>query len=120
MLERISDRSSPESVRRETISELAEMGPELADSLARLARDRKLRIPEAVYRDVLPELGDDFRALHGLTSRDVLVRRRAAVDLARLAARAPLRLAEHRPALVALYDGDGSVGLERHIQSRGR
>jgi len=91
LLERISDQSSPESERRETILELARTGPELVDLLERSARDRKLRIPEAVYRDVLPEVAPVFQVLYGLTSRDVSVRRRAVDSLAKLADERPLR-----------------------------
>ena len=88
--EQISDQSSPESVRRETILKLVELGPELVELLERLARDRKLRIPEVVYRDVLPDVDPVFEVLYGLTSREVLVRRRAVDGLVKLAAERPL------------------------------
>ena len=91
LLERISDQSLPESVRRETIVELSQTGPDLVELLQQLARYRKLRIPEAVYRDVLPKVAPVFEVLCGLTSRDVLLRRRAADSLAKLAAERPLR-----------------------------
>ena len=110
LLEEISDRSSPESARRETILKLAQTGPELVEVLERLARDRKLRIPQAAYRDVLPDVSPVFEVLHGLTSRDVLVRRRAADGLAKLAAERPLRwLSMDRLASLCMTETDPLV-----------
>jgi HEAT repeat protein len=110
LLEQLSDQSSPESMRRETISKLAETGPELVALLERLAYDRKLRIPEAVYRDVLPDVNPVFEVLYGLMSRDVLVRRRAADGLAKLAAERPLRrLSMDRLSSLCLTETDPLV-----------
>ena len=110
LLEKISDRSSPESVRRETILELARTGPELVELLERLARDRKLRIPEAVYCDVLPDAAPVFEMLYGMTSLDVLVRRRSADGLAKLTAERPLRwLSMDRLASLCMTETDPLV-----------
>jgi len=106
----LSDPGLPESARRQSMASLRTLGPELVAALEQLAVDRGVGLPEAVYRDVLPECAPVFRALDGLVSDDVAVRRRAARELARLAHGRPLgRLAAARLASLALAETDQLV-----------
>ena len=106
----LSDPGVAEPARRQSIASLRTLGPELVAALEQLAVDRGEGLPEAVYRDVLPECAPVFHALDGLVSEDVAVRRRAARELARLAQRRPLgRLAAARLASLALVETDQLV-----------
>lgn len=79
-------------------------------ALEQRAVDRGVALPEAVDRDVLPDCAPVFRALDGLVSEDVAVRRSAARELATLAQLHPIgRLAAARLASVALVETDQLV-----------
>ena len=106
----LSDPGVPEPARRQSIALLKTLGPELVAALEQLAVDRGVGLPEALYRDVLPECAPIFRALDGLASEDVAVRRRAAQELAKLAQHHPMgRLAAARLASLALAETDQLV-----------
>jgi HEAT repeat protein len=80
--------------------------------LERLAIDRKLTLPEAVYRDVLPRQSAVFAALDRMHVEDVDRRRRAAEDLAAAANKQPLgRLAVARLCDLATGETDAAVWL---------
>jgi HEAT repeat protein len=75
-----------------------------------LARDRKLRMPESVYCQVLPDLAPVFEVLQRLASPNVLIRRGAVDDLAKLTAERPLDwLAVDRLSSLALTETDPPV-----------
>lgn len=106
----LSDPGVPEPARRQSIALLRTLGPELVAALEQLAVDRGVGLPEALYRDVLPECAPIFRVLDGLASEDVAVRRRAAQELAKLAQHHPMgRLAAARLASLALAETDQLV-----------
>ena len=87
------------------IKALVEIGPTVVAALERLAVDRKLTLPEPVYRDVLPRHSAVFAALDRLRGENVDQQRRAAEELVlstakqplgRLAVRAFVRAADQR------------------------
>ncbi len=91
---------------------LAEIGPMVVVALERLAIDRKLTLPEAAYRDVLPQHSAVFAALDRVHSEIVAQRRRAAEELAAAANKQPLgRLAAARLCDLASSETDAAVWL---------
>ncbi len=76
---------------------LREFGPGLVGALEQLVVDRQQNLPEAVYRDVLPQCQPVFATLVRLASPEVAMRRQAAGELIVLTQNQPLgRLAACR------------------------
>jgi HEAT repeat protein len=91
---------------------LAESGPTVVAILERLAIDRKLTLPEPVYRDVLPRHSAVFAALDRLRGENPDQRRRAAEELAAAANKQPLsRLAVARLCELATSETETAVWL---------
>ena len=84
-----SAENSPES--RAASEELRKFGPDLEDGLEIVALTRNERLPEFVFRDILPSQSQIFTEMYRMTSGEVTDRRRAAGQLAVLAAASPLR-----------------------------
>jgi len=106
----LSDPGVPEPVRRRSVAMLRGFGPGLVGALGQLALDRGQTLPEAVYREVLPDCDPAFEVLNRLASRDVSVRRRAAEELVGLTRTRPLgRLAVARLASSAVTETDQLV-----------
>ena len=90
--------------------QLESFGPELIDALERLIVERRARLPEFVYRQVLPSKGPAFAALELLAAEDVNERRRGADRLEALASETPLRpLVTARVAEIGVLETDGLV-----------
>jgi len=89
---------------------LADFGPGLVEALERLVIDRQQLLPEFVYREVMPRYDPVFVAINRLASSDAWQRRRAADELAELAADRPLsQLALWRLGRVVVDDQDQLV-----------
>ena len=89
---------------------LETFGPALVDALERLVVERNARLPENVWRQVLPAKSPTLAALEQLTSPDVHERRRAADRLAAAAREAPLRpLVVARLVELGVRETDGLV-----------
>lgn len=110
LVRQLSEPGLAASVRRQAVAALAGFGPGLIEALEVLALDRQQALPEAIYREVLPDYGPEFAALDRLASGDVSVRRRAAGALAELTGERPLRrLAVSRLASLAATEMDPLV-----------
>ena len=95
------------------IAALAAIGPEVAGSLERLAIDRHLTLPEAVYRDILPRYSTSFAALDRLHDSNLAARRQAAEDFAALAKNQPPgKLAIARLSALMTSETDSVVWLK--------
>ncbi|HEY5313231.1 MAG TPA: HEAT repeat domain-containing protein, partial [Pirellulales bacterium] len=79
-----------EDHRRAALDALRQFGPRLLPIVGSLRLEREQRIPEPVYRQLLPPLDAQFRTLELLASTDVETRRRASSDLAQAALENPL------------------------------
>jgi len=91
---------------------LAETGPAVVAALERLAIDRKLTLPEAVYHNVLPRQSAAFAALDHMHGEMVDQRRLAAEELDAAASKQPLnRLAVARLCDLATSETDAAVWL---------
>lgn len=106
----LADRNTPEPQRAAALAALAGFGPELTPALERLVLERKLILPEAVYREVLPKRDPSFADIEGLASGDLAQRRRAAESLAARGVQRPLTtLATLRLTMLLLKEPDEQV-----------
>lgn len=97
----------------ENYTALSKLGEKLPATLEQLVRQRGRLLPEAVFRDILPEHDPAFTLLVRLRDEDVLTRRRAAAHLADLAGEQPLPpLAVRRLAEVVIAEEDQLVWME--------
>ena len=71
--------------------ELRKFGPDLEDGLEIVALTRNERLPEFVFRDILPSQSQVFTEMYRMSSGDITDRRRASGQLAVLAGATPLR-----------------------------
>ena len=91
---------------------LAELGPMVVTALERLAIDRKLTLPEPVYRDVLPRHSAVFAALDHMHDENLDRRRLAAEELMAAAGKQPLSaLAVARLCALATSETDTAIWL---------
>jgi len=110
-------------VREESFRRLAGFGASLVGILECMTAESRSPLPEAVYRDVLPQCAPEFAAMVRLGSADVSARRRAAEELAALGQRQALGpLARSRLAAVAEKEPDalvwrGTLGAIAHDAS---
>jgi HEAT repeat protein len=110
LLRGLADPNAPEAQRAAARGALLDFGPELTTALERLAVDRKLPLPEAVYTEVLPKRDPSFADIQGLTSADLLQRQRAAESLAARGSQRPLTtLATLRLNTLLLKETDEQV-----------
>jgi HEAT repeat protein len=102
LMETLQAEDATEDRRRAALEALRQFGPRLLPIVATLRLERDERIPESIYRELLPPLDPRFRTLEQLASADLNTRRRASSDLAQAALENPL------PALVV--DRAASLG----------
>ncbi len=89
---------------------LGDYGPATVDALEQLHLDRKLLLPEPLYREVLPHYGQVFVILDHLTAKEVPDRRRAAEELLELTRKQPMgRLAIARLAQLMSTETDALI-----------
>ena len=97
-------------LRQHDLRGLAQVGPPLVSALEQLVFDRQQTLPEEIYSELLPPQYPAFAALEQLRSKDLVQRRRAAEQLATLAAAQPLgRLAAARLEQIAAAEPDALV-----------
>ena len=110
LVRQAADPGLSKDARRQAVEALQRFGPDLIEALEQIALVRMQVLPEAVYREVLPCHGPDFRALDRLRAEDVPTRRRAADELVTLTADRPLRrLAGERLACLVMRETDQLV-----------
>lgn len=98
------------AARQEALAGLRALGADLVPALESVVRGRKRPLPEAVYRDLLPETDRAFAALDRFSSHDASLRRRAATELATLSPERPLGwLATDRLATLVATESDPLV-----------
>jgi HEAT repeat protein len=110
LIETLQAEDTPEDRRRAALDALRLLGPRLLPIVTTLRLEREERIPESVYRELLPPLDPRFRTLEQLASTDVVARRQASSDLAQAALEKPLSpLAVDRIAGLGAAEGDQLV-----------
>ncbi|NUQ66561.1 MAG: HEAT repeat domain-containing protein, partial [Pirellulales bacterium] len=110
LVEQLRDGTWPPDSHARAVADLQRLGPDVVGSIEHVALKQQKSLPDAVYREVLPPLSPAFAALDRMTSADVGERRRAAGELAELAAKQPLgRLATARLAELATAETDALV-----------
>jgi HEAT repeat protein len=110
LVRQLSDPALADAAREQAVAELKALGAGGVEAMECVALDRGQPLPQPVYHDVLPACEPAFAAIDRMASDDVLQRRRAASDLAELAAKHPLRrLAMARLAEQAAAETDPLV-----------
>lgn len=109
-LERLADARSSPTDRQAAIDSLVAVGPALVAVLEQRTDARRVPLPEAVYREVLPRQNPVYAALDRLASGSLTERRLAAGELADSVRHKPLgRLATDRLAAVSVKQQDALV-----------
>ncbi len=110
LLQPLSDPTASNTARDRAATDLKALGANLVDVLEKIAIDRHTAIPETIYHDILPQYDPSFVLLDKLHGNEVVQRRRAAADLADVAAKHTLRpLAMARLAELATIETDQLV-----------